>query len=116
MGTGTANTTNYWGDDSWDHIIGTVEEKGGQAWHTLIENELPAIDGSWRVPVVGNHSTAGVTGHAYGTSFGGSNTSNEYSSGSGAVMNWGYGYKFGSGQAHNNMPPYLAVYMWKRVS
>lgn len=31
-------------------------------------------------------------------------------------MNWGYGYKFGGGQAHTNMPPYLAVYMWKRVS
>lgn len=117
VGTGETNTTNFWGDDSWDHIIGTVEEKGGQAWHTLTEAELPVIDGSFRVPVVGGHSLYGVRGHAYGSSWGDDGrTSNEYSNGSGATMNWGYGYKFGSGQAHNNMPPYLAVYMWKRIS
>lgn len=116
VGTGTANTTNLWGDDNWDHIIGTVEEKGGQAWHTLTEAELPVIDGSFRTPVVANHNTYGVRGHAYGSNWPDDRTTNEYSKGSGAVMNWGYGYKFGGGQAHNNMPPYLAVYMWKRVS
>jgi microcystin-dependent protein len=25
-------------------------------------------------------------------------------------------YSTGGGQAHNNMPPYLAVYMWKRTA
>lgn len=89
---------------------------GGEENHTLAEAELPAIDGSFRVPVVGSHSVYGVRGHAYGTSWSDGKTTNEYSSGSGAVMNWGYGYKFGNGQSHNNMPPYLTVYMWKRVS
>ena len=77
---------------------------------------MPVIDGSFRTPVVESHSVYGVRGHAYGSAWSDGKTTNEYSSGSGAVMNWGYGYKFGGGQAHTNMPPYLAVYMWKRVS
>ena len=29
---------------------------------------------------------------------------------------WGQSYPAGSSSAHENMPPYLAVYMWKRVA
>lgn len=88
---------------------------GGEATHTLTENELPVIDGSWRVPVPYFHTTQGVTGHAYGVTF---SDEKEYSLGAGEGLsnNYGYGYKFGSGLAHNNMPPYTAMYIWRRVA
>ena len=88
---------------------------GGEATHTLIETELPEIDGKFATAVVGNHTNKGVQGHAYGTDFGtlasgiqGTTINNQ--------VQYGYGYKFGNGQPHNNMPPYLAVYVWKRTA
>lgn len=101
---------------------------GGEATHTLVENEIPAhthgnktLKGQWRstkarFPGGSEHSgiiTEWVANQStYWSSAGGkdSNTvgwkidaSHEHTS-------------FGGSSAHNNMPPYLVVYMWKRTA
>lgn len=63
---------------------------GGEATHSLTKNEIPHI---------GN-------GVAYG--------GNGIAGGSGWNDTWLGGDEVA--QAHNNMPPYLAVYMWKRTA
>lgn len=89
---------------------------GGEATHTLTETELPEIDGEFATAVVGQHTNKGVKGHAYGTNFGtftsggitGTDITNQ--------TQYGYGYKFGGGQPHNNMPPYYGAYVWRRTA
>ena len=94
----------------------TAGATGGKATHTLTESELPEIDGEFATAVVGQHANKGVKGHAYGTDFGtftsGGITGTDITN----KTQYGYGYKFGNGQPHNNMPPYLAVYVWKRTA
>jgi len=72
---------------------------GGEATHTLTEAELPAH--------VHNHEIG----------FGGDGTTGRHS-GQAATVNRGTidTGSTGSGTAHNNMPPYIAVYMWKRTA
>ena len=95
---------------------------GGEAEHTLTENELPVIDGTIAVPVVQDHATSGVTGHAYGANDGAviwtPTSSRPGITGTKATSGaqYGYGYKFGGGEAHNNMPPYKAYYVWERIA
>lgn len=80
----------------------TLGSKGGEANHTLTVNEMP------------NHDHA--SGHGYHNVAAGSDRqvlSNHYIGDddySGNRTSY-----IGGGAAHNNMPPYLAVYMWKRV-
>ena len=74
---------------------------GGEATHTLTEREMPSHNHDLRI--VGSkevHSNIPAT-----------------------TTEWGYYQNVGDGisnkggsQAHNNMPPYVAVYMWRRVS
>lgn len=83
----------------------TAGATGGEAAHTLIENEMP------------NHSHKASTNNML-YAFGGGSTTTGPASGSGyrttlADIDTG---SVGGGQAHNNMPPYLVVYVWKRTA
>ena len=80
---------------------------GGEAEHTLTELEMPAHDHEfdrhqlWRNESIPPSTTS--QGDGYGVS---NKTLPIYTDTTVAT---------GAGESHNNMPPYLSVYMWKRV-
>jgi hypothetical protein len=88
------------GLDSGDTDFDTAEETGGAKTHTLIEDEIPA-----------HTHTTGTTGSSYLSDVaGGGSRTHPYQNGgttSGST---------GSGAAHNNLQPYITVYMWKRTA
>jgi len=79
---------------------------GGEATHTLTIDEMPkhkhAVDGNWAYDVGGAAFGASIIQNQ-GYTFAGNNIGN-------------YMRNSGSGQAHNNMPPYLVVFMWRRTA
>ena len=125
LSTATTSPADLFGG-TWERIKGkfiwgigdgeTAGVTGGEKTHTLTEAELPAIDGRIATAVVGSHNTNGVTGHAYGTNFGSVTKPIIGAEGKANGVQYGYGYKFGNGQAHNNMPPYYGAYIWRRTA
>lgn len=80
----------------------TVGTTGGETSHTLTIDEMPSHA----------HSVSYNTGRVTILSSGGENKRFSFMSGEGtANVN-----STGGGQAHNNMPPFLVVCMWRRVS
>ena len=99
----------------------TYEEgaTGGEATHTLTINEMPKHNHTVNISTDGTGLS--TTNRVYWNSGLGSADKNA----------WGFSYvtgdlpsgasgvsavNTGGGAAHNNMPPYLAVYVWKRVA
>ena len=93
---------------------------GGEATHTLTNAELPNVRG--KITFHGERTYSPVAGFQ-GNLFSGTLKTGTYGipnqeSGSGE---WDQSYydiwaEFGNDQPHNNMPPYLAVYVWKRTA
>lgn len=88
---------------------------GGEASHTLTVSEIPS-----HTHTVNGSASAGSNDILINGEF------QSYASGDqdgfiagateGELNVSGTATGTGGGQAHNNMPPYLTVYMWKRVS
>lgn len=88
----------------------TAGNTGGEATHTLTTTELPAHSHTARIAVAAG--TAGSSSYYFNHSG---------STGSAVTDNsvWSSSIKTldtGSGNAHNNMPPYLVAYCWKRTA
>ena len=77
---------------------------GGEATHTLTESEMPSHNHAVYFP-----DDAAADHSAPGNYPDGPSDSTYYAVGS-------YTSSAGGGGAHNNMPPYLAVYVWKRTA
>lgn len=83
-----------------NYIAGST---GGEATHTLTVDEMPKH--SHNLPVDKQYGEASPTER------------DRINLTSGIAYNNGYASNdTGSNQPHNNMPPYLTVYMWRRIA
>lgn len=91
--------------------------QGGEATHKLTASEMPTHDGH----IVPAPSSGGATGGTYNgylksdkmTTYGDSGRGWRIYNTDEICPNY---QTIGGGQSHNNMPPYLSVYIWKRTA
>ena len=87
---------------SGDPDFGTVEGTGGEKVHTLTETEIPShAHGEQRFPT----STGSSSGFSSDTSMSGTPAAVTQTT-----------QKTGGDGPHNNLQPYVVVYMWKRTA
>ena len=87
---------------------------GGEAEHILQSEEMPSHSHGI---VSGENYLLASTGSVDRTTVAqGTEKTNILTSADGVIRATQNTYASGSGKAHNNMPPYMAVYMWKRIA
>jgi microcystin-dependent protein len=106
VGANTVNTDNTYGSLNANAINRPVGEQGGEVTHTLSVNEMPSHAHPIRYGSVGSSS-----GDVYAS------VRVPYNQAQARVGEDEQGMQsVGGGQAHNNVPPYIAVYMWRRTA
>lgn len=116
------------GIDTSDTSFNTPGKTGGTKTETLNESQIPSHYHTGVTDAQGNH-THSATRDVVVTS--GSGTNRTYLAGSGQQLAWNgaFGLNYsglhahnfitnptGGGQSHNNLQPYIVVYMWLRVA
>jgi hypothetical protein len=102
------------GVDEFDDDLDVEGETGGSKTVTLTEPQLPNVSGSWTI-----HGQEGGTnwynksGKATGTIKSGYKAPPGTTSGATSLQT--PGFAFGNNQAHENMPPWITAYFWKRT-
>lgn len=91
------------GVDPEDEDFAEAELTGGEKTHTLTTNEMPNHTHALRV-----RSDSGTITHPYSVEY--------TASSSRGWADTGLIYPAGSGQAHNNLQPYITCYMFKRIA
>lgn len=126
----TANPSTFFGG-TWEKIQGkfllgtdstqgwTLGTTGGEKTHTLTVNEMPSHTHNVLSGAGGNYTFV-ASPPEYTPSGGNSRyyfkyqgVTSELNVGGAGLVNNSY---TGGGATHNNMPPYIAVYMWRRIS
>lgn len=134
ISTNTTNPSTYFGG-TWERIKGRfllaaddstykIGSTGGEATHTLTTAEIPSHNHTGSTNSTGAHRhdlyyrtvySAGDDYNAVCRPSAGTAISN-YMDSAGNHKHTFTTANTGSGNAHNNMPPYLVVYIWKRIS
>lgn len=105
------------GLDEDDTSFNTIGKTGGEKTHELTEAELPQLSGEINVPY-----SKPIFENATGIIKKRGSSSNVISiaqddQGANNNASLGFSVKFGSGQTHNNLPPYKVIgYMWIRTA
>lgn len=91
---------------------------GGEAFHKLTEGELPSVTGYFDIVKGGSSGTSNFVRAQSGkfTSGTGGTSANagDFHTASHSMQR--ITYSFGQGLNHNNMPPYISVYVWQRLA
>ena len=93
-----------------------VNQTGGEEKHTLTVKEIPSHSHRFKDSSHTFSWGRTVTNNVYlqnAIAVGGNTPSNNAMT---SQANWDSTNSSGGSKAHNNMPPYLAVYMWKRTA